>query len=315
MISKRVVITGGGGFVGRHLVAELLRAWPDVTIEVWDQKVDNLPQGVAGVVVDITKPEGYIARLQELQPDWVVHLAAVASVAFAIQHPDITEQVNVEGTRHLLSAIVRHSSATKVLAVSSADIYPPSVYPTAELPLSAAQPANPYAASKLEMEKVIEEQFNEHCIRVRPFPHIGPGQAVGFVTADFASQIAAAETSETSHTMKVGNLNARRDFTDVRDVVRAYRLLMEKGKLREVYNVASGKAWPIEEILQKLLALSTVEISVEQDPARSRPADNPVLVGDATKLMTATGWKPQIPLDQSLRDILDYWRSVRTSYT
>lgn len=313
MTNKKVVITGGGGFVGRHLIAELLSAWPGVGIEVWDTRVENVPTGVTGTIIDITKPEGYIARLQELQPNWVVHLAAVASVAFAIQHPDITEQVNVEGTRNLLLAITEHAPATKVLAVSSADIYPPSLKPTAELPLSAAQPANPYAASKLGMEKVIEEQFDERCIRVRPFPHIGPGQAVGFVTADFASQIAAAEDNEASPTMKVGNLNAQRDFTDVRDVVRAYRLLMETGTVGEVYNVASGKAWPIEEILQKLLALSTVEISVEQDPARARPADNPVLVGDATKLMTATGWKPQIPLDQSLRDILDYWRSVRTS--
>ncbi len=313
MASKKIIITGGGGFVGRHLIAELLRAWPESSVEVWDQKVDGLPHGVAGNVVDITRPESYTARLQELQPDWVVHLAAVASVAFAIQHPDIAQSVNVEGTRKLLQAIVEYSPLTQVLVVSSADIYPPSAEPTAELPLSAVHPTNAYASSKLDMEKVIEEQFSSRCIRVRPFPHIGPGQALGFVTADFASQIAAAERGGAGHTIQVGNLEAQRDFTDVRDVVRAYRLLMEKGIAGEVYNVASGKAWAVKDILQKLLSLSAVEITVEQDPSRQRPADNPVLVGDATKLAAVTGWKPHISLEQSLQDILDYWRNVRTS--
>jgi GDP-4-dehydro-6-deoxy-D-mannose reductase len=310
-----IIITGGNGFVGRHLIAELRKIWPKVSIVVWDTTLEGLPEGVEGVTVDITKPEMYKKSLEETKPTWIVHLAAVASVPFAIQHPEVAKHVNIEGTRALLSSVHSLSADTRVLIASSADIYGHgSPDPLPELSLSECTPQNPYSQSKWEMEQMVEKEFQDFTIRVRPFPHVGPGQGKGFVTADFASQVADIETGKQEPVLRVGNLAAKRDFTDVRDVVRAYRLVMEKGKIGEVYNIGSGRAIPVQTILDTLLTVATVDITVEQDPARMRPSDTPVLFGDTTKLVAATGWQPEIPFEQTMREILDYWRSkVRTS--
>lgn len=284
--------------MGRHLVGELEREWPGVKLVVWDR-----PE------IDITKPETYSGSLKEEQPEWLVHLAAFAAVGESFKQPELVRKVNVEATGKLLEEAARVSPGTKFLVASSADIYGRGFStPLPELPLSEARPNSPYAVSKFEMEKIIEADFNDRVIRVRPFPHIGPGQRPGFVTADFALQIAAIEKGEREPVMLVGNLEAQRDFTDVRDVVRAYRLLMERGGLGEVYHVASGKAVSIAEILQKLLVLSRVKIEVKQDPERLRASDVPVLVGDYGKLNRVCGWEPEIVLDKSLKDILDWWR-------
>lgn len=325
-----VVITGGNGFVGKYLQEELRREWPEVNIEVWDPVKSADADHGTSLPIDITKPEQYRERLRELQPDWLVHLAAVSSVVTAAKDPELARRVNVEATRDLLEAAAELSPATRVLVTSTADIYGSTPLrpagrrgfagqaPLPELPLSQAHPQNPYAQSKWDMEKMIEEQFLGRVLRVRAFPHIGPGQGLGFVTADFAAQIANIEKSaasreargsERSGIIHVGNLEAKRDFTDVRDVVRAYRLLMEKGKIGEVYHVASGKAVTIQEVLDQLLGLSEAKISVEQDEGRMRPSDIEILVGDATKLRQLTDWQPTISLEQSLRDILEWWRS------
>jgi len=311
MTEETVVITGGGGFVGRHLIAELKREGAGRRIIVWDPETRSLPDGVEGLSVDITDVASYEDSLRMAQPAWIVHLAAVSSASLAAEDTARAHLVNVVGTRQLLERAKHLSPGTQMLAISSADIYGQgSSTPLAELPLEQALPSNPYAFSKLEMEKVIEQHFNERVIRVRPFPHIGPGQALGYVTADFASQIAAIEGDKQEPIIKVGNLEAQRDFTDVRDVVRAYRLLMERGTPGEVYHVASGVAVSIQSILDMLLSLSSVSVTVEQDPDRLRPSDIPVLVGDASKLKRLTGWQTTISLEQSLRDVLDAWRSV-----
>lgn len=336
MSEKTVVITGGNGFVGRHLAQELKREEPEKRIVVWDRSLEGLADGVEGVKMDITKPETYRESLKSEQPAWIVHLAAVPSATLASQNEEYARQVNVEGTRRLLEEARRVSPNTRALVVSSADIYgnimespPPSLRLAAELrraglpelPLKQARPRNVYAQTKWEMEQVVEQHFNDLVIRARPFPHIGPGQARGYVTADFASQIVAAETGRGEPVIKVGNLEARRDFTDARDVVRAYRLLMESGVYGEacpaaerergvcgVYNVASGRAVSIQHILDKLLELSEVEVEVEQDPKLMRPTDIPVLVGDSAKLRELTGWRPTISLDRSLKDVIGWWR-------
>ncbi len=301
MASKKnqtVVITGGEGFVGKWLRKELKRAWPEVDRISWD-----LP------VVDITKPETYIASLKKYQPTWLVHLAGLPGVSSSWQQADTVRRVNTEATTLLLEQVGKLSPKTKVLAVSSADIYGAgSPTPLPELPLEQAQPRSPYALSKWEMERAIEERFNNRVLRVRPFPHLGPGQRTGFVAADFAAQIAAIEVGQQPAVVKVGNLRAQRDFTDVRDVVRAYRLLMEKGELGQVYHVASGRAVSIRTLLEQLLKLAAVPITIKRDPGRMRPSDTPNLLGDASKLRQTTGWQPEIMLEQTVRDVLDDWR-------
>ncbi|MEO6077412.1 MAG: GDP-mannose 4,6-dehydratase [Candidatus Andersenbacteria bacterium] len=311
MSSHTVAITGAGGFVGKYLIEELQQHSSNTSIIGVDTKLDTMPETIERHVADITKPESYISILQYAQPDWIIHLAAVSSVGFAIEHPEITKLVNIDGTRMLLEAVRAHTPNTKVLIISSSDIYGHvDATPTIEKPLAACSPTNPYAQSKLEIEKLVEQDFNDICIRVRPFPHIGPMQKTGFVTADFASQIARIEKREQEPVMQVGNLTAVRDFTDVRDVVRAYRLLMESGVLGEVYNIASGVGTTIQTILDQLLAMSEVEIRVEQDQARMRPSDNPVIIGNSDKVTNVTGWKSEIRLEKSLQDILNYWRTV-----
>lgn len=299
---ESIVITGGRGFVGRHLVTALQQTYPTTKVMVWD-----IPE------VDITNPATYQDQLQTEQPEWVIHLAALAAVGDSYKNPERVHQINVEGTRQLLESIETSSPATKVMAISSADIYGIAAneyggQPLPELALDQAQPNSPYAQSKWAMEKLIVEQFNQRCMRVRPFPHIGPGQQTGFVTADFAEQIAKAEIGKQAPIIKVGNLEAIRDFTDVRDVVQAYCLLLEKGEMGEVYHVASGRGVKIQAILGQLLKLATVPISIETDETRLRPSDVPVLVGDASKLQSTTDWEPKIPPEQSLQDILNDWR-------
>lgn len=293
-----VVITGGRGFVGQYLADELRRECPEVKVVAWDR-----PE------VDITDPETYKHSLEELKPKWIVHLAAFSAVGESFKQAELVRQVNVEGTRKLLECIAAVSPDTRAIVASSADIYGfGTEEPLKELPLKEAKPKSPYARSKRDMEAMIEDNFNDRVIRVRPFPHIGPKQRMGFVTADFASQIAAIEKGSQLPVIKTGNLSARRDFTDVRDVARAYRLLLERGKTGEVYHVASGAAESIQTILDRLLGLSRVPVTVKPDPERLRPSDIPILVGDASKLKAATGWEPVIPLDQTLRDILEWWR-------
>ncbi len=303
-VSSTIVITGGAGFVGQHLAAEL-RNRPNTNIVSWDQ-----PD------IDITDPETFRRQLETEQPAWIVHLAGIAAVGTSLKDPDLVRRVNINGTKNVLQAVKQLSPGTQVLVASSADIYGAkaneySGRPLPELPLVDALPQNPYAISKLDMERMIVDEFNDFVIRVRPFPHIGPGQKLGFVTADFASQIAAIETGRQESTMQVGNLKAERDFTDVRDVVRAYRLLLEQGQVGEVYHVATGQGTSIQSILDQLVALSGMQITVEQDAERMRPSDIPSLIGDASKLQAATGWKPAIGLADSLKDILEYWRRAQ----
>lgn len=306
----RVLVTGADGFVAQHLVLALRTRGHEVIGTVMHTRVkDDLDTPVQQL--DITDAAACMAVVQAAQPQWVVHLAAVSKAWWSFQHPEETRRVNVDGTRHLLDAARSLPTPPRVLIVGSAEEYGKNDgYPLPELPLADLHPLSPYAESKLEVERQIEADpvLRQMTIRVRSFPHIGPGQQPGFFTADMASQLVRIERGETPPVLQVGTTDAVRDFTDVRDVVRAYADLLERGALGEVYNICSGTGVRIQEVLEELVRLAHVTVRVEKDPARLRPSEVPILIGDSSKLRAHTGWKPEIPLAQSLQDILAWWR-------
>lgn len=296
----RALITGGLGFVGRHLTRHLRDNGDVVTV------LDRHGE----LAVDITDGPAVAEAIAAAAPDAVYHLAGWADVGASWGDPVGVFRANAEGSLHVLRACVE-AKVGRVLAVSSADLY--GVVTPAELPLTEAsplRPTSPYAASKMAAEALAQQAFLGHgleVVRVRPFNHLGPGQAEGFVAPALAARIARAERDDHG-SIPVGNLSARRDLTDVRDIVRAYRLLITDGAAGEVYNVCSGRDLAIQELADHLVALARHPIELEPDPALLRPVDLPVLRGDPTKLRQATGWKPEIPIEQTLADLLDDMR-------
>jgi GDP-4-dehydro-6-deoxy-D-mannose reductase len=294
----RSLITGGSGFVG-HWLADHLREQGDQVVAI-DQEVD------------VTEPAALLAALSDAAPDAVYHLAALTHVGESWAEPLRVIEVNVIGTGALLAAARECGTDPRILVVSSAEVYG-AVADPGLLPLdeeSPTAPLTPYAASKLAAEALAAQAYLGHGQRVftvRPFNHIGPGQSPNFAVAALAKRIVDADRSRAS-TIPVGNLSARRDFTDVRDVVRAYRLLIESGRPGTVYNVCSGRDVSIREIADGLVVLAGTALEFETDPSLVRPVEVAVLRGDAGRLSAATGWKPEIPLEQTLSDVLAYWR-------
>ena len=244
-------------------------------------------------------------------PDAVYHLAGWADVGASWDDPVGVLRVNAEGTLHVLRACTAVGVA-RVLAVASADVY--GVVTEAELPLTEAsplRPTSPYAASKLAADALAQQAFLGHglgVVRVRPFNHLGPGQSEQFVAPAIAARIARAER-DGAGTIPVGNLSARRDVTDVRDVVRAYRLLIEHGEAGDVYNVCTGEDLAVQTLADLLVGMARQPIELVTDPALLRPVDLPVLRGDAVKLRAVTGWEPRIPIEQTTEDLLDDMRA------
>ncbi len=295
----RSLITGGSGFVGQWL-ASLLRELGDDVVSI-DREVE------------ITDPVALLAALTDAAPVAIYHLAALTHVGQSWDEPLRVLEVNVIGTGALLAAARQCGSDPRVLVTSSAEVYG-AVTDPGLLPLredSPTAPLTPYAASKLAAEAVAAQAHlghGQHVIIVRPFNHIGPGQTPNFAVPALARRIVAAERSGAG-TIPVGNLSARRDFTDVRDVVRAYRLLIESGRPGAVYNVCSGRDISIREIADGLLGLAGTSLEFETDPSLVRPVEVPVLRGDPGRLADATGWAPAVPLEQTLADVLAYWRT------
>lgn len=311
----KALITGAAGFVGNHLARLLLNEG----VEVWGtalndrEKIDDdIARKVKLLICDI-RDTGQIRKvLTACRPDYIFHLAAQSNVARSWENPAETFEINVMGTIRLLDEIVRLGSNPKTLLVGSAEEYgkvaPDSMPVDETTPLN---PANPYGASKAAVSMLFKQycvKFDLPVICARAFNHIGPGQALGYVTADFARQVAEIEAGQREPVMKTGSLQNQRDFTDVRDVVKAYWAIIKKGLSGEVYNVASGRTLAIQHILDMLLALAAGQVKVLPDPARMRPSDVPVLKGDITKIKTVVGWEAVTPIEQSLADILDYWR-------
>lgn len=291
----RALVTGANGFVGIHLV-EHLRACGDDVVES---------------AVDITDRERLAAHFAEQEPDVVYHLAAQADVGGSWTSPIPTLRVNVEGTVNVLDAAVA-SGVQRVLAVTSADIYGP--VDEADLPLTEDQPVrpvSPYGASKAAADVMCLTAGLAHgldVVRARSFNHLGPGQTDRFVASAIASRIVTNERSGGTE-VRVGNLEARRDFTDVRDVVRAYRLLMAHGDAGEVYHVCSGVDREIRDLADMLISMATHEMALVTDPDLFRPVDLKVLRGDHGKLTEATGWSPEIDIHTTLSDLLHFWRT------
>jgi GDP-4-dehydro-6-deoxy-D-mannose reductase len=300
----KALVTGAAGFVGRHLC----RLLDDHADEVFPVDRHHVSDGTAGV--DITDAAETGQLLAEVRPDAVYHLAGASDVGGSWTDPAGTFRVNAEGTLNVLQACV-DAGVNRVLVVSSADVY--GRVTEEELPLAESaplRPVSPYAASKVAADFLALQSYLGHglaAIRVRAFNHIGPGQTSRFVAPAIAERIALNEL-EGDDVIPVGNLAPRRDFTDVRDVVRAYRLLVLEGTPGEVYNVCRGEDVAVRELAVRLAELAVKPMRLENDPALQRPVDIPVLRGDHTKLTEATGWEPEIPLDQTLADLLDEWR-------
>jgi GDP-4-dehydro-6-deoxy-D-mannose reductase len=297
----RVFITGGHGFVGRWLREHLAKEGDDV---------------IAPLELEITDEDDVASALKAAQPDAIYHLAALTHVGQSWQQPDETFRVNAVGTLRTLEAVRRVSPSARVLVVGSAEVYghvTPDQLPVGET--APVRPVSPYAASKAAAEIVALQAHLGHgldVVQVRSFNHVGPGQSPDFVVSALARRVAEAAASG-SRSIRVGNLEPRRDFTDVRDVVRAYRLLVEKGTAGEIYNVCSGHDVSVGELANRLARLAGVELELVPDPELVRPVDVPVLRGDPAKLVAATGWRPQLSLDQTLQDILELATSSPSS--
>ena len=295
----KAFVTGASGFVGRHLVAHLRDCGDEV---VPTDRSDGGP--------DLLDADGFATLFAEVRPDVVYHLAGQADVAASWLSPIETMRVNVEGTHNILE-VARTFGVAKVLTVSSADIY--GVVAPEELPIvesAPLRPVSPYAASKAAADLVALQAHLGHgqdVVRARAFNHLGPGQSKSFVGAGFAARIVAAERSGDDE-LQTGDLTPRRDFTDVRDVVRAYRLLATEGRPGVAYNICSGTSVSIGELAGLLLGLTDARMHLVEDPDLLRPVELPELRGDASLLRRHTGWAPSISLDETLSDVLEDWR-------
>lgn len=289
----RAFVTGAHGFVGPYLTRHLREQGDDVV--------------ASPAEVDVTDPAAITAALTEARPDAVYHLAALANVADSWRDPAKTFAVNATGTLNLLEAARTIDPAPRVLLVGSAEVYGAAT--SDRLPFredGPLEPVTPYAVSKVAAEQLgfqYHRGFSVPVVCARAFNHVGPGQNGAFVVVDLARRIAEA-VRDGKPDVRVGNLSAARDFTDVRDVVRAYRLLVEHGHPGEAYNVCSGRAVTIEWLARELIAKSGADLDLVVDPDLFRPVDVPVLLGDPAKIRAATGWEPSIPLDQTLADVL-----------
>lgn len=308
----KALIIGGAGFVGGYLISELAGSGYEVHATCLpSEKIENHDCTVH--ILDILEPEAAAAVFNEVRPDVVFHLAAQSSVALSWKKPQLTADINVKGTLNVLEAMrTAENKDMRMLLIGSGEEY--GFIREGACPLGEDEPLRPgniYAATKACQGMLGEIYFRAYkldIIMVRAFNHSGPGQLPMFVISDFCRQIAGIEKGLRSPEMSVGNLSAMRDFTDVRDVVRAYRLLGEKGAGGRTYNVGRGKAVSIQYILDTVISMAGCGIDVKQDPARMRASDIPLIEPDVSLINADTGWSAEISMEQTIRDTLDYWR-------
>jgi GDP-4-dehydro-6-deoxy-D-mannose reductase len=325
----RILITGASGFVGRHLIERLSAAHKKTGIEIFGTCFPERPEHCAALSdaapavkllhVDLRSEDSVAGLVRDVRPDRIFHLAAHSQVRTSWDKRRETIETNLMGTFFLFEAARRLSPAARVLFVSSSDVYG-DLKPRTKKRLFFEEDRNgvvsPYAFTKIGGELLAEFYARRERLAIivaRPFPHTGPGQSEVFVCSDWARQIVRIERGEAPPVLIVGNLRIRRDYLDVRDVVRAYNSLMNKGTPGEVYNVSTGCAPSLGEILRMLLSFTDRKIKIRVDPARLRKADIPYLAGSNRKIKARTGWTPRIPLTQTLGDLLEFWRgSLKT---
>jgi GDP-4-dehydro-6-deoxy-D-mannose reductase len=314
----RVLITGITGFAGSHL-ADYCLARGDVEVHGtirWrsrTENVDHLEGKIELHECDLRDATSAREVVDRVRPDYIFHLAAQSFVPTSWRAPTESLTTNVIGQLNIFEAVRRTGHQCRIQLACSSEEY--GMVGADELPIKETnplRPLSPYAVSKVAQDMLGYQYYMSYqmdIVRTRGFNHTGPRRGPVFVCSDFAKQIVDIEKGRREPVIRVGNLDARRDFTDVRDMARGYWLALEKGKPGEVYNICSEKDWVIREILDKLLEVTDAKIRVEVDESRLRPSDVPVLVGDCTKFRGDTGWRMEIPFDQTLRDIVDYWRS------
>jgi GDP-4-dehydro-6-deoxy-D-mannose reductase len=314
----RVLITGITGFAGSHLADFLIAEHPEVEIfgtYRWRSRMENL-RGIEGKVqlheADLRDFSSVHHCLEKIRPDAIFHLAAQSFVPSSWTSPNDTLMTNISGQTNIFEA-VRLLDIDPVIQIACSSeeyglVHPDETPITEQNPL---RPLSPYAVSKVAQDMLGYQYFQSYgikAIRTRGFNHTGPRRGDVFVTSNFAKQVASIELGLREPVIRVGNLEAVRDFTDVRDMVRAYWLAVNHARPGEVYNIATGEGITIQSLLDRLLELSSAEVRVEVDPERLRPSDVEILIGDSSKFRADTGWEPQVPFEQTLRDILDFWR-------
>jgi len=311
----RVFITGASGFVGRHLI-HALRAEGKTKYDIYGTCFPEKPSLNEKNLfhLNIKSSKNLSKLISDIKPDWVFHLAAASSVRRSWEKRRETLETNIIGTFNILESLRMFSPKSKMLFVSSSEVYDfnqgDKQKVTEKSPLKIS---NPYAYSKVAGEKLCEfyaEVEKLDVIIARPFPHTGPGQTEDFVCSDWAKQIAEIESGKKQAIIQVGNLDVISDYCDVRDVVKAYILLLKKGRREEIYNICSGKAISLKKILKTLIEESAIKnnVKIEIDQTKLRKVNTQIRWGSNNKIKKEIGWRPDIPLDQSLYDLLEYWR-------
>jgi GDP-4-dehydro-6-deoxy-D-mannose reductase len=316
---KKILITGASGFTGGYLSEYLISQNKFEIFGTFHSEKSFLNSPVKEKIkfkkIDLIESQSVFNLIRDLKPDYIFHLAAASAPSESFKDPLKTFHTNVDGGINILEAMQKNNLIrSKILIISSCEVYGyvrPEDLPVNEM--TELHPSSPYAVSKITQDYLGLQYYLAYklqCIRARPFNHIGPRQESKFVVSDFSKQIAEIEKGKKEPIIYVGNLEAKRDFTDVRDIVKAYLLLIEKGTPGEAYNIGSGISYSAKEILDILLEFSPSKITIKIDPTKMRPSDMPDIICDNKKITNLTGWKSEIPLRQTLADTLDYWRNI-----
>lgn len=317
---KTVLITGISGFAGSYLAEYLVSkkefdVYGTYLLEESKLNLSKVRDQTKLIKTDLSKDNQVFDLIKKVRPSLIFHLAALTSPADSFKNPTQTITNNISLQINLLEAVKESKLLnTKILIVSSADIY--GAVDKKDLPIdedTKLMPTSPYSVSKIAQDFLgltYYLSYDLKIIRVRPFNHIGPRQSHHFVVAAFAKQIAEIEKGKRKPILSVGNIEAKRDFTNVKDMVRAYNLAIEKGEIGEAYNIGSGISYKVSDILDKLVSMSRVKMKIKKEERLVRPSDNPELVCDPSKFVRLTHWKPEISIETTLKDTLDYWRNI-----